>query len=109
MRVFLLRLLVRTTAGRLLEPDLARSGLTALHPKAAAALAALQRGRGHGPQLVAELAAALLAALPQVVCYPHCLLPAISCFVWLQASVLIGGCAPRRSAPGATRLDMSGY
>lgn len=66
MRVFLLRLLARATAARPLEPDLARGGLAALHPRAAAALAALQRGRGGSPQQVAELAAALLGALPQV-------------------------------------------
>ena len=63
---FLLRLLAAATAGRALEPDLARSGLPALHAKAAAELAALQRGREGGPSLVAALASGLLDALRQV-------------------------------------------
>lgn len=64
--VFVLRLLAAATAGRALEPDLARSGLPALHARAAAELAALQRGPGGGPRLVAALAAGLLDALRQV-------------------------------------------
>lgn len=66
IRVFILRLLAAATAGRALEPDLARSGLPALHARAAAELAALQRGRGGVPRLVAALAAGLLDALRPV-------------------------------------------
>ena len=66
VRVFVLRLLAAATAGRALEPDLAHSGLSALHARAAAELAALQRGRARAPRLVAELAAGLLNALRQV-------------------------------------------
>jgi len=65
-RVFALRLLAEATAGRAVEPDLARSDLAALHPGAAAALAALARGGGGGAALTARMAAALLRALPQV-------------------------------------------
>ena len=83
--VFVLRLLAAATAGRALEPDLARSGLPALHARAAAELAALQRGRGGGPRLVAALAAGLLDAPAPGAC---CCCTKLSNTHWILIHVL---------------------